>query len=338
MTLTPSPPGVDLRRLRAYLNSAHLDRAFPHFAGPLRAELIAGGRSNLTYVVTDGVSTWVLRRPPLGHVLATAHDMAREHRVLTALADTPVPVPKTCVLCTDTDVLGAPFYLMEKVDGTVYRTAEQTAGLDDERATAIAHELIDVLAALHGIDPGAVGLGDFGRPAGFLDRQVRRWQRQLAASRSREIAGIDALSEALARSVPAAQRPAIVHGDYKIDNVIVGADDSIAAVVDWEMAALGDPLCDLGLFDVYWDGVIAGFTAGSLGFPPGAELRARYAAATGLDLSPLPWYEALGCFKLAVISEGIHYRFLRGQTVGEGFAEIGDMVAPLVAAGLERLR
>jgi aminoglycoside phosphotransferase (APT) family kinase protein len=328
VTCLPAPPGVDLPRLRAYLGSA----------GPLRAELIAGGRSNLTYVVTEGTNEWVLRRPPLGHVLATAHDMAREHRVLTALADTPVPVPATYVLCTDAGVLGAPFYLMEKVAGTVYRTAEQTRRLGAARATAIAHELIDVLAALHGVDPGAAGLGDFGRPAGFLDRQVRRWQRQLAASRSREIAGIDALSAALARSVPATQRPAIVHGDYKLDNVIVGADDSIAAVVDWEMATVGDPLCDLGLFNVYWDGGIAEITTGAAaGFPPGARLRARYAAATGLDLSPLPWYEALGCFKLAVISEGIHYRFLRGQTVGEGFAEIGDMVAPLVAAGLERL-
>jgi len=327
VTQAPAPPGVDLPRLRAYLDSA----------GPLRAELIAGGRSNLTYVVTDGTSEWVLRRPPLGHVLATAHDMAREHRVLTALADTPVPVPETYVLCPDSDVLGAPFYLMEKVDGTVYRTALQTERLGAERATAIAHELIDVLAALHGVDPGAAGLGDFGRPAGFLDRQVRRWQRQLAASRSREIAGIDALSQALARSIPATQRPTIVHGDYKLDNVIVGADDSIAAVVDWEMATLGDPLCDLGLFNVYWDGGIAEIPTGDAGFPSGVELRARYAVATGLDLSPLPWYEALGCFKLAVISEGIHYRFLRGQTVGEGFAEIGDMVAPLVATGLERL-
>ena len=333
MIQTPAaPPGVDLRRLRAFLGSA----------GPLRAELIAGGRSNLTYVVTDGANEWVLRRPPLGHVLATAHDMAREHRVLSALAATPVPVPKTYILCINPDVLGAPFYLMEKVEGTVYRTAEQTERLAAERATALAHELIDVLAALHGVDPGAVGLGDFGRPAGFLDRQVRRWQRQLAASRSREIAGIDELSDALAGSVPATQRPAIVHGDYKIDNVIVGPDDAIAAVVDWEMATLGDPLCDLGLFDVYMDGGIAEMVAGApgpaTGFPPGTRLRARYAAATGLDLTPLPWYEALGCFKLAVISEGIHYRFLRGQTVGEGFAEIGDMVAPLVAAGLERLR
>jgi aminoglycoside phosphotransferase (APT) family kinase protein len=332
-----SPPGVDLPRLRAFL-----DRALPRpTAGPLTAELIAGGRSNLTYVVGDGAAEWVLRRPPLGHVLATAHDMAREYRVMTALADTRVPVPATYVLSEDADVLGAPFYLMEKVAGTVYRTAEQTADLGAARAVAISHDLIDVLAALHRVDPVQVGLGDFGRPDGFLDRQVRRWQKQLAASRSRDIAGIDELSATLAGSIPATQRPAIVHGDYKLDNVII-AGESVAAVVDWEMATLGDPLCDVGLFNVYWDRAVEVVAAVSpvnaaAGFPPVTELLDRYAAAGGLDLSPLPWYEALGCFKLAVISEGIHYRYLQGKTVGEGFEMIGDMVAPLVAGGLARL-
>jgi aminoglycoside phosphotransferase (APT) family kinase protein len=335
-----SPPGVELRRLRAFL-----DRALPRpTVGPLTAELIAGGRSNLTYVVTDGVSEWVLRRPPLGHVLATAHDMAREYRVMTALADTRVPVPATYLLAEQAegaDAPGAPFYLMEKVTGTVYRTAEQTADLGAAWAVAISHDLIDVLAALHRLDPVRVGLGDFGRPDGFLDRQVRRWQKQLAASRSRDIAGIDELSATLANSIPATQRPAIVHGDYKLDNVIISAD-SVAAVVDWEMATLGDPLCDVGLFNVYWDRSVEVVSAVSpisaaAGFPPAAELLDRYAAASGLDLSPLPWYEALGCFKLAVISEGIHYRYLQGKTVGDGFEVIGDMVAPLVAGGLARL-
>ena len=333
-----APPGVELPRLRAFL-----DRALTRpTAGPLIAELISGGRSNLTYAVTDGAREWVLRRPPLGHVLATAHDMAREYRVLTALAGTPVPVPATYVLCADADVLGAPFYLMERVDGTVYRTAEQTEGLGAARAAAISHDLIDVLAALHRVDPVRVGLDGFGRPEGFLERQVRRWQQQLAASRSRDIEGIDELSATLAASIPATQRPTIVHGDYKLDNVIIDDQDNVAAVVDWEMATLGDPLCDLGLFNVYWD---QGEAAAAVvfpvhpaaGFPPGSELLSRYAAASGLDLAPLSWYEALGCFKLAVISEGIHYRFLQGQTVGEGFETIGDMVAPLVAAGLARL-
>jgi aminoglycoside phosphotransferase (APT) family kinase protein len=205
----------------------------------------------------------------------------------------------------------------------------------------MSRDLIDVLAALHRVDPAEVGLGDFGRPDGFLERQVRRWQKQLAASRSRDIDGIDELSATLADSIPATQRPTIVHGDYKLYNVII-TGESVAAVVDWEMATLGDPLCDVGLFNVYWDWPVESFATFSpinsaAGFPPVAELLNRYAGASGLDLTPLPWYEAFGCFKLAVISEGIHYRFLQGKTVGEGFEAIGDVVAPLVAAGLARL-
>jgi aminoglycoside phosphotransferase (APT) family kinase protein len=304
-------------------------------------ELVEGGKSNLTYVVADGIRDWVLRRPPLGHVLATAHDMAREHRVMSALAGTPVPVPVTYGLCEDDDVLGAPFYLMEKVEGTVYRTEEQTGGLGPDRARAISFDLVAVLAELHAVDPDEVGLAGFGRPDGFLERQVRRWRTQLAASRSREIDGIEELSAALAASIPATQRPAIVHGDYKLDNVIIGADDSVAAVVDWEMATLGDPLSDVGLLRLYWDGfgdLADRSVRPEFGFPPGEELLRRYAAAAGLDLSPLPWYEAFACFKLAVISEGIHFRHLQGKTVGEGFAEIGEMVEPLVMRGLATLK
>jgi aminoglycoside phosphotransferase (APT) family kinase protein len=338
-------PGLDLERLGAFLRGR-----FPVPGdgqgdglgdGLLSAELIEGGRSNLTYVVTGGGRRWVLRRPPLGHVLATAHDMAREYRVMSALAGTAVPVPRTYALCEDGAVLGAPFYLMEKVEGTVYRTAAQTAGLGAARARAISANFVAALSGLHAVDPGRVGLAGFGRPEGYLERQVRRWRGQFEASRSREIAGIDELSAALAASVPAAQRHAIVHGDYKLDNVIVGANGAVAAVVDWEMATLGDPLSDVGLMRLYWDG-FAGQVDRPVcpehGFPPGGELMARYAAATGLDLSPLPWYEAFGCFKLAVIGEGIHFRHLQGKTVGEGFAEIGEMVAPLVAHGLDTLR
>ena len=345
----PELPGLDLARL-----GAHLGRRFPGLVtGPLSAVLIAGGRSNLTYEVTDGVSAWVLRRPPLGHVLATAHDMAREHRVMSALEGTAVPVPRTYALCEDPDVLGAPFYLMERIEGTVFRTPEQTAALGAERARAVALDLVSVLATLHAVDPAKVGLEGFGRPEGYLERQVRRWRKQLAASRSREIDGIDELSDVLAGSIPVTQRHVIVHGDYKLDNVIVGPSDptgsgspprpggSVAAVVDWEMATLGDPLSDVGLLRLYWDGF--GEPADrpvrpEFGFPPGEELLRHYAGAAGLDLTPLPWYEAFGCFKLAVISEGIHFRHLQGKTVGAGFAEIGAMVEPLVARGLATLK
>ena len=339
-------PGLDLGRLRAYLDAQPSDSPAGQLVhGPLRAERVEGGKSNLTYIVSDGVSEFVVRRPPLGHVLATAHDMSREFRVLTALGPTSVPVPTTYALCEDPEVIGAPFYLMQFVAGTVYRGSAQTSALTVPRATAIAHNVIDVLADLHDVDPAAVGLRDFGRPDGYLQRQVVRWGKQLAASRSRDLDGVDELQERLAADIPVSGTPAIVHGDYRLDNAIVGADDRIAAVLDWEMATLGDPLADLGLLLVYWDGVGA-MPRGTLnqavtpdsGFPTGGELIARYAARRDVDLGRLPWYHALGFFKLAVISEGIHYRYSQGQTVGGGFAHIGDVVVPLAEKGLAVLR
>ena len=337
--MAEDPPGLDLTRLRGYLDGAGLP------GGPLTAEIIAGGKSNLTYVVGDGDRSWVLRRPPLGHVLATAHDMAREYRVLTALRPTPVPVPQTVLHCADPDVIGAPFYLMEKVDGTVYRTAAQTGTLGPDRARALAHALVDVLADLHGVDPDAVGLGDFGHPSGYLIRQVRRWKTQLDASRGRDLPGIDTLHARLAASVPAQAGAAIVHGDYRLDNVMVAADGGISAVLDWEMATLGDPLADLGLLLVYWDGLsdlpdnaVADAVNPGAGFPSGTDLAARYAMRRGADLSRLDWYVAFGYFKLAVIAEGIHFRYTQGKTVGAGFDRIGLLVPPLVARGLDVLR
>jgi aminoglycoside phosphotransferase (APT) family kinase protein len=332
-------PGLDLQHLSDYLAREHPGLA----AGPLTGQLIAGGRSNLTYVISDRRHEWALRRPPLGHVLATAHDMSREYRVITALADTAVPVPATVLLCPDPVVLGAPFYLMEWVDGTVYRTAAQTAALSAAQRTRLAHDLIDILAELHRIDPAAVGLADFGRPDGFLARQVRRWGKQLAGSRSRDLPGIDRLLERLAGSVPASPAPAIVHGDYRLDNVLV-RDAQIAAVLDWEMSTLGDPLTDLGLLLVYWDrlpdlehSVVTGVGARH-GFPDGTTLVDWYATRTGADLSMLDWYVALASFKLAVILEGIHYRYSKGLTVGEGFEQVGTLVPPLVELGLAHIR
>jgi aminoglycoside phosphotransferase (APT) family kinase protein len=338
------PPGLPLDRLADYL--AGHDPGLG--AGPLTAELIAGGKSNLTYYV-DGdrwgkPASWVLRRPPLGHVLATAHDMTREFRVLSALAPTAVPVPRVYLLCEDTDVIGAPFYLMERVEGTVYRSKSQTADMSTERARELSWALVDVLADLHAVDPAEVGLGDFGRPDGFMERQVVRWGKQLAASRSREVPGIDALHDALGDAVPIAQRAAIVHGDYRLDNAIVDGNDRIAAVLDWEMAALGDPLADVGLLCVYWTeldtmggGALSSAVDSGTGFPGQDELVERYARRSGLDVSPLPWYSAFGYFKLAVIAEGIHYRFLQGQTVGSGFEGMGALVPALVERGLSTL-
>ena len=336
------PAGLDLGRLTAHLATHRPDL----LAGPVRGEIIAGGKSNLTYLVRSGAREFVLRRPPLGHVLATAHDMPREFRVITALAPTGVPVPAALLLCTDTSVLGAPFYLMERVGGVVYRSREQTDRLTAAQRRELAFAMMDTLAALHTVDPAAVALADFGHPDGFLARQVRRWSGQLDRSRSRPLPGVDELRERLAGSVPgSANSGRIVHGDYRLDNLLAEADPvSIRAVLDWEMATLGDPLADLGLLLTYWDVLggtdhaVAGHLGPHAGFPAGAELIDRYADRSDVDVGPLHWHIALGCFKLAVICEGIYYRHTLGQTVGEGFDRFGDMVGPLVAHGLTALK
>lgn len=330
----PDPPGVDTATLRAYLDAERPGLV----AGELRAELIPGGRSNLTYVVSDQRTSWVLRRPPLGHVLATAHDMGREFRVLSALAGGLVPVPATVLLCTDDTVLGAPFYLMQRVPGTVYRSPELTATLTPQRARELSFRLVDVLAALHSVDVDAVGLADFGRPQGYLERQVRRWRGQFERSRSRDVPGIDALSDRLGATVPASRAAVVLHGDYRLDNVIVGPDGEIAAVLDWEMSTLGDPLADVGLLLVYWETLSAqsGVTPDN-GFASAAEVGEHYAKVTGRDLSTVDWYVALGFYKLAVVAEGIYYRHIHGKTVGEGFERFEAMPAALVELGLATL-
>ncbi|MFF8832807.1 phosphotransferase family protein [Streptomyces sp. NPDC015131] len=336
---TAAPPGLDPERLRGFLG-----RERPGLVGgPLDARVVEGGRSNLTYVVTDGTGQWVVRRPPLGHVLATAHDMRREHRVISALHPTAVPVPEPLVLCEDEEVLGAPFYVMEFVPGTPYRTADQLAALGPARTRAALLGLVDTLVELHAVDPAAVGLGDFGRPDGFLDRQLRRWGKQLDASRSRDLAGIDELHAALGRALPTSPAPAVVHGDYRLDNALLGEDDRVSAVLDWEMSTLGDPLTDLGLLAMYstpldLPGSPVSTTAGAPGHPPAAELVERYAARSGRDVSALSWYTAFAWFKLAVILEGIHYRYTLGQTVGAGFDRIGGLVPVFIEHGLTTLQ
>ncbi|MEU7280606.1 phosphotransferase family protein [Streptomyces sp. NPDC045431] len=333
------PPGLDPEQLRGFL-----DRERPGLvSGPLGARVVEGGRSNLTYVVTDGTGQWVVRRPPLGHVLATAHDMKREHRVISALHPTAVPVPEPVVLCEDESVLGAPFYVMEFVSGTPYRTAEQLAPLGPERTRAALLGLVDTLVDLHAVNPEAVGLGDFGRPDGFLDRQLRRWGKQLDASRSRELAGIDELHATLGRRLPASPAATVVHGDYRLDNVLLGEDDRVNAVLDWEMSTLGDPLTDVGLLSMYsvrldLPGSPISTTAAAPGHPSPAELIERYAERSGRDVSALPWYTAFAWFKLAVILEGIHYRYTLGQTVGAGFDRIGELVPVFIEHGLTTLR
>jgi aminoglycoside phosphotransferase (APT) family kinase protein len=341
--------------------------------------MISGGRSNLTYRLDlgDGRGSngqggdgqggdgqggpgagrrLVLRRPPLGHVLPTAHDMGREYRVLTALADTAVPVPRPLAFCEDQSVIGSPFYLMEWVDGAVLRSRDDAAAITPAQAGRLSERFIDMLATIHGIDVPAVGLAGFGRPEGYLARQLARWQRQWDLSATREMPGYAELVARLDAGLPTAggasppdtgeeaagQTGALVHGDFRIDNMLVrlAAEPAIAAVVDWEMSTLGDPLADLGLTLVYWtnpgeqdpleltrDG---GLTA-TPGFWTRDQLAGRYAQATGRDLSKLGYYMAFGCFKLAVVLEGIHARFLQHKTVGEGFERQGEGVPILIA-------
>lgn len=337
-----SPPGLDVGALTAYFR-----RELPaQLGGPLSARLIAGGRSNLTYSVTDGHTHWVLRRPPLGHVLETAHDMGREHRVMAALGATDVPVPRMVTLCTDPNVLGAPFYVMSFVDGTVYRSEEQLSGLSRSAAEELSDSLVDVLARLHAVDPDAVGLGQLGRPVGYLERQVRRWGKQLAASHSRDVPGLEELGGRLSRSVPQSERTGLVHGDYKLDNVVVEPGSSrILAVLDWEMATLGDPLMDLVNVVLWWDGVrdaegnaITAVPGDLPAFPKSERLVHRYAQVTGADLDALPWYLGLVCYKLAAIFEGMYFRQTQGLTVGEGFDHLSGLGPALAERGHEALQ
>jgi aminoglycoside phosphotransferase (APT) family kinase protein len=328
-------PGLDLPRLTAWL-----DEHRPGLRqGELRAALLAGGRSNLTYRLTDEVHTWALRRPPLGHVLPTAHDMAREYRVLSALRGTGIPVAGAVAFGTDPGVIGAPFYLMDFVDGRVLATTEDTTALSPQEAARTGELLVDTLTALHGLDPEAAGLKGFGHPAGFLERQVKRWHRQWRSSETRPVDLLGTIVDRLSVSVPQGERPGIVHGDYRLANTIfTPALDRIAAVIDWEMATVGDPLTDLGLLVVYQSLAADGeFGLAPLrpadGHLTAAQLTARYRAGSSRDLGRLNWYVGFGFFKLAVISETIRYRHLAGQTVGAGVGRpVDDVPAILEAA------
>lgn len=330
------PRGLDLQRLRTFLD-VHRPGLIN---GELKAQLIAGGRSNLTYDVTDGSGHWVIRRPPLGHVLATAHDMSREYRILTALQSSPVPVPLTIVVCEDNKVLGAPFYVMEKVAGIVYRRAAELDALGPERTQGICECMVDTLATLHALDPNLFGLNDFGQPEGFLRRQLARWRKQLDSSRSRELPGIEKLHAKLVDGMPAKSPAAIVHGDYRLDNLLIDDNDAVAAVLDWEMATLGDPFTDIALLmaysrlpDVAGADVISDVTRAN-GYPTPEQLLERYHEHAPADIDNVGFYLAFAYFKLAVILEGIHFRYTQGKTLGAGFDRIGTAVVPLAAAGL----
>ena len=342
-TDTDEPKGVDVARVTAWFQ-AHAPGVVP----PLRFDLIAGGRSNLTYRVTDAAGhAWVLRRPPLGQVLATAHDMGREHRIIAALASTDVPVAPVVGLCTDESVNGAPFYVMDFVDGLVARDAAAARSLDVAARVRAGEQIADVLARIHAVDPDAVGLGDLGRKEGYIERQLKRWYGQWQKSQTRELPVVDEVHAALAARVPEQGPAAIVHGDYRLDNCLLRPDGTIAAVLDWELCTLGDPLADVGLLLVYWterdDPHPALLEASTTleGFPTRTELVERYARASGRDVSAVDYYVAFGYWKLACILEGVYARYkggVMGETSGfEGFAVQVEILAEAARATVEGL-
>ncbi|MBK7328220.1 MAG: phosphotransferase family protein [Dehalococcoidia bacterium] len=320
----------------------------PGGRAPLRFSLISGGRSNLTYKVESDGGTWVLRRPPLGHVLPTAHDMAREYRVLTGVAKVGYPAPKPIALCEDAAVNDYPFYVMEYREGVII--AEELppgyAETEDQRQ-AISRALVATLVQLHAIDYEAVGLGDFGRPDGYIERQGRRWAEQWGRSETRPLAEVNELIKRLKAALPVSPPPAIVHGAYRLGNMMLGSDEPgrVVAVLDWEMCTLGDPLSDLGYTLGYWgeegdsESQINARPTSSVTARPGFATRRQlvdeYGRLSGRDVSAIEYYQVLAYYKLGVITEGIHARFLAGETVGEGFEGYGERTENLMKFALE---
>ena len=313
-------------------------------SGPITVSHLSGGSSNLTFRVRDDANDWVLRRPPLGRLLATANDMGREFRVQEGLGKSDVPVARTVAMCEDTDVLGVPFYLMTNVEGTVYSDADAVVGLDEAQQAAASDELIDVLARLHAVDYEAVGLGSLGRPEGFLQRQITRWRTQWEKSKDREIPAIDELADRLDASIPEKTDSSVVHGDYSFNNTMWSKDDptKMVAVLDWEMSTLGDPLTDLGMVAVYWD------RAGELmwrnrepqphrkgaGFPTVDGILARYEASSGRSIRDIDVYQVLAVFKLAIIVEGNLAR-IRAARPDEDHSQSSQLVAELADLALD---
>ena len=307
---------------------------------PLRFTAIGNGFSNLTYRVDDARGgAWVLRRPPRGPLLASAHDMAREHGILDRLAAAGAPVPAPVALCTDLAVTGCVFFVMELVAGTVLDTRAAAARLGEAERRRSALSLMTTLADLHALDVDAIGLGDLARRDAYAERQLRRWSRQWEGSRTEDDPRIDAVARRLAAIVPPQDEVAVVHGDYRLDNVVVDAAGTVRAVLDWELCTLGDPLADLGLLLAYTPSSEAEATPVEdgvfllPGFPAREELAAAYAAASGRSLDALPFWIALGYWKIAIILQGVRRRRLDGA--GGGAAELEPVIASFIARAVE---
>ena len=334
---TDAPEGIDRSGVEAWFREN-----VPAAELPLEFDRISGGRSNLTFGVRDSSGgRWALRRPPLGKRLGSAHDMGREYRVIAALQDTPVPVPPVAGICEDESVNEAPFYVMGFVDGPILRTVEEAKPYSEGERRAIGLNVVDTLVEIHSVDPDAVGLGELGRKEAYVERQLKRWHGQWEKSKTRELEAVDEVHRRLSESIPEQGPATIVHGDYRMDNMILTPSaDAVAAVVDWELCTLGEPLADVGLLLVYWsepgDDFMPLFAPATIapGFPSREEVKARYAERSGRDLSQVDFFVALGYWKLAIILEGVYARYAAGQygKADDGFREFEEIVAKLAHA------
>ena len=337
--------GINVPEVSRWLQ-AHVTGAL----APFTFDLIAGGHSNLTFKVTgaDG-ATFVLRRPPLGHVLASAHDMGREHRIISGLQHSAVPVAPALGFCDDVAVNGAPFYLMGFVDGFVLRdrgTAE--AVLAEPARRAASESLVDTMAAIHAVDLREAGLHELGRHEGYIARQLKRWYGQWNQQKTRELPAVDRVHDLLSQRIPEQGPATIVHGDYRLDNCMVDGSGQVVAVLDWEICTLGDPLADLGLLQVYWTGpndaasAWNGSATTATGFFERSELAERYAQVSGRDLTHLPFYVSFAYWKLACILEGVYARYVGGALGVRDAAELEpfkqqvDAAAAAALAALEQ--
>lgn len=335
-----SPLGIDVPAVTAWMEE-HLGDV----RGPLSFHPIGDGKSNLTYRVDDARGdAVVLRRPPVGQLLASAHDMRREHTVISGVGALGFPVPEALAFCADEDVTGAPFYVMEHVDGQVLVRPADAEGLDEATRRAAGVSLVETLARLHTIDVEDAGLTGFARPEAYAARQIRRWRRQWEDSKTREVGAVEEVAARLEASMPEPRELRIVHGDYRLGNTILADDGAVRAVLDWELCTLGDPLADVGLLMVYWGdageavGIIEEPATVLEGFPPRDEVAEIYARASGRDLGDLPFWHVLSQWKLTVIAQGIWARFRGGQAyegVDDTFEAVIDRLAE---AALERAR
>jgi aminoglycoside phosphotransferase (APT) family kinase protein len=335
-TTEAAPEGIDRAGVEAWFEAN-----VPDVELPLSFERISGGRSNMTFAVRDAAGRgWALRRPPLGKRLGSAHDMGREFSAISALQETPVPVAPVVGLCEDEEVNGAPFYVMGFVEGPVLRSAEDAKAFDEGERRTIGERVVDTLVEIHAVDPDEVGLGELGRKEAYVERQLRRWQGQWGKSKTRELPTVDSVHDRLAARVPEQGPATIVHGDYRLDNMILSPSGQVAAVVDWELCTLGDPLADVGLLLVYWseegDDFMPLFAPATIapGFPKRDEVRRRYAERSGRDQTEIDFFVALGYWKLAIILEGVYARYASGQygATDEGFEEFAQIVERLADA------